>query len=125
MDVLLGHLLRPRIACRIRAEYWTLGLRRRSISSVSFENAEYFRNSLRILMCAVIGRNNVLALSAFQVRAPIRHHTVARIRRIAAAAVADNGVEGNARSHGQSVHGVNESAFWRQTVHAVGAAHWF
>src|SRR3954468_9363304 len=90
-----------------------------------FEKTQHFGGRLRVLVRAVIGRNNLLAGGTFHVRTPIGYHAVARLRRVTAALVTDYGVVRNAARDRHGVNCVYEAALRRKTIDAVRATLWF
>lgn len=59
-----------------KQEQIVIALRGKSLS-MGLQNTQYVSDGPWILVCAVIGRDNVLVLSPFNVRAPVGHDAVA------------------------------------------------
>ena len=92
---------------------------------VFFKNAQNLLAGLWVLVRDVAGRNDILRDCAIHVRTPIRHDAVTGIGRITTAAVADDRVVGHTWRHRNRVHSIEKTAFRREAVHAIGAAHRF
>ena len=86
---------------------------------IKFENAKHFLDGLGILVRAVVARRNELGIRAVHMGAPIRHEAVAGVRRVAPAAVADDGVVRDGWRDREGIDCFAEPAFRGQRVHAV------
>lgn len=93
---------------------------RRTISLPrAVKNPPHLSDRFGILICAVTRRHNLLRSGSFEMRAPIRHNTIAAIRRVAASAIADNRVIRNAFFHRESAGDFHPRVVRRKRVDAV------
>ena len=93
---------------------------RRGAADVEMEDALHFSDRLRIALGAVVGRDDQLRPRAFEMGAPVGDDAVARVRRVAAAAIADDTVVGQAGLDGDGVDRFHEAVVGGEGVDAVG-----
>ena len=80
----------------------------------------HFRDSIGMLVRVVVAGDDFFRKRIGQVRTPVGHQAVARLRGVATTAVAGDGVVRDAGFQRDGVQRTDEVVVGRQSVHAVG-----